>query len=224
MGPRAILAMGLSLLVAYVPVAPAASPAVVGKMQTKGAAEINGAAVPDETTVFAGDRITTEKETASGLSLPGGDQVFLPSLTAAKVGRSGKRVTVTLERGALAVVNRSAEPVLIEASGVSIESAGPAGVYEVTIQGNALKVMTRKGTTLVKGADRTIEVKEGTTLEASAAPGPVAGTGALSPLWTTVLVASTAAGFTGLALGVTAVQRSNPADCTVVSPNTIHCP
>lgn len=151
MGPRAILAMGLSLLVAYVPVAPAASPAVVGKMQTKGAAEINGAAVPDETTVFGGDRITTGKETASGLSLPGGDQVFLPSLTAAKVGRSGKRVTVTLERGALAVVNRSAEPVLIEASGVSIESAGPAGVYEVTIQGNALKVMTRKGTTLVKG-------------------------------------------------------------------------
>jgi hypothetical protein len=105
MGPRAILAMGLSLLVAYVPVAPAASPAVVGKMQTKGAAEINGAAAPDETTVFAGDRITTEKETASGLSLPGGDQVFLPSLTAAKVGRSGKRITVTLERGALAVVN-----------------------------------------------------------------------------------------------------------------------
>ena len=224
MGSRALLATCLSLLLVYVPVAPAAPPAVVGKMQTKGAAEVNGTLVPAEATVFAGDRITTQKETASGLSLPGGDQVFLPSLTAAKVNRSGNRVTVALERGALAVVNRSAEPVVIQANGLRIEAASPAGgVYEVALHATGLKVMTRKGTTLVKAADRTVEVKEGTTLEATAAPGPPV-TGALSPMWTFVLVTSVAAGFTGLALGVMAITRSEPQDCVVVSPSTIRCP
>lgn len=220
---RRFLAIWVSLLLTYVPVAPAASPAAVGKIQTKGTAEVNGAPVPAEATVFAGDRITTQKKTASGLLLPGGDQVFLPSLTAAKVNRSGNRVVVSLERGALAVVNRSAEPVVIEANGVRIEAANSAGVYEVAIQGQSLKVMTRKGTTLVKAADRTVEVKEGTTMDATVAQGP-AGPGGLSPLWTVVLVSSAAAGFTGLALGVQALERSQPQDCVVVSPSTIRCP
>ena len=224
MGFRALLAMGLSLLLVYVPVAPAASPAVVGKIHTKGTAEVNGAPVPAEATVFAGDRITTRKETASGLSLPGGDQVFLPALTSAKVSRAGSLVTVALERGALAVVNRSAEPVVIEANGVRIQAAGTlGGVYEVAIRGTGLKVMTRKGTTLVKAADRTVEVNEGMTLEASVAQGPV-GPGGLSPLWTVVLVSSAAAGFTGLALGIQALRRTEPQDCVVVSPNRVSCP
>jgi len=220
---RGFLAIWVSLLLVYVPVAPAASPAAVGRIQTKGTAEVNGAPVPTEATVFAGDRITTQKKTASGLLLPGGDQVFLPSLTAAKVNRSGKRVVVSLERGALAVVNRSAEPVVIEANGVRIEAANSAGVYEVAIQGQGLKVMTRKGTTLVKAADRTVEVKEGTTMDATVAQGP-GGQGGLSPLWTVVLVTSAAAGFTGLALGIRALERSQPQDCVVVSPSTISCP
>lgn len=220
---RALLATCLSLLLVYAPVAPAASPAAVGKIQTKGKAEVNGTPLPEEATVFAGDRITTAKKTASGLTFSGGDQVFLPSLSAAQVNRSGNQVSVVLEHGALAVVSRNAQPILIEANGVHIQAAQSSGaVYEVAVNGTALKVMARKGTALVKASNRTVEVKEGTTLEATAPPqGPAGG---LSPLWTVILVTSAAAGFTGLGLGVAALERSQPQDCTVVSPSTIKCP
>ncbi len=222
MGCRTLLAMLLVVLLVYAPVAPAASPAVVGKINTKGTAEVNGAPVPAEATVFTGDRISTQKNTASGLSLPGGNQVFLPALTVARISRTGDQVTVALERGALAVVNRSADPVVIEANGVRIQAAGPAGgVYEVAVQGRGLKVMARKGTAVVKATDRTVEVKEGTTMDATVAPGPTGGT---SSLLTIVTVVGAAAGITGLALGVQALRRSQPQDCVVVSPNTISCP
>ncbi len=225
MGSKGMLAIVLSLLLVYVPVAPAASPAVVGKMTTKGNALVNNAAVPAEATVFAGDQIATEKETVAGLSLSGGDQVFLPSLSSAKVNRTDTQVTVALERGALAVLNRSAKPVVIEANGMRIQSANPsAGIYEVAVNGNELKVMARKGATIVTGADRTVEVPEGKTLEATVAPRP-AGLGGLSAFWAFVVVASAAAGITGLALGVSAIRRADPKDCTVVSPGgTLRCP
>ncbi len=212
MGCRTLLAMLLVVLLAYAPVAPAASPAVVGKINTKGTAEVNGAPVPAEATVFTGDRISTQKNTASG------------ALTAARISRTGDQVTVALERGALAVVNRSADPVVIEANGVRIQAAGPAGaVYEVAVQGRGLKVMARKGTAVVKATDRTVEVKEGTTMDATVAPGPT-GAGGASSLLTIVTVVGAAAGITGLALGVQALRRSQPQNCVVVSPNTISCP
>jgi len=186
---------------------------------------VNGTPVPEEATVFAGDRISTEKETATGLSLPGGDQVFLPALTSAQLLRTGDQVTVALEHGALAVIGRSSQPVTIRANGVEIQSAKPAGaVYEVAVQGTSLKVMAQKGTALVKAANRTVEVKEGTTLDATAPAAPATSPGGLSPLWTGVIVVSAAAGFTGLGLGIKAIRRSKPQDCTVASPNSIVCP
>jgi hypothetical protein len=222
MGLRAFLAICLSLLLVYAPVASAASPAAVGKIQTKGRAEVNGASVPEEATVFAGDRITTAKETASGLTFPGGDQVFLPSLSSAQVNRADNQVSVTLVRGALAVVSRSAQPVVIEANGVRIQAAQPgSAVYEVAVNGTSLKVLAHKGTALVKGSNRTVEVKEGATMEATASP---QGGGGLSPLMTIVLLTGAAAGFTGLGLGIAALQRSQPQDCVVVSPVGIKCP
>ncbi len=226
MGWKAFLATLLSALLVYAPVAPAASATTLGKISTKGSAAINGSAVPAEATIFSGDRISTAKETASGLSLSGGNQVFLPALTTAQLNRVGNQVTVHLERGALAVINRSSDPVVVEANGVQIRAGGntTAAVYEVAINGSALKVMARKGTALVKGSNRTVEVKEGTAIDATTPPNPQMGAGGLSPLWTVVVVSSAAAGFTGLALGVSALGRAKPQDCTVVSPNSIQCP
>ena len=83
--------------------------------------------------------------------------------------------------------------------------------------------MARKGTAVVKATDRTVEVKEGTTMDATVAPGPT-GAGGTSSLLTIVTVVGAAAGITGLALGVQALRRSQPQDCVVVSPNTISCP
>ena len=221
---RAFLAVALSVVLVLAPVSMADSPVVVGKMNLKGQVEINGVAAPGESTVFAGDRITTGKETALGLSLNGGDQVFLPSLSAAKVDRAGQQVTVVLERGALAVRNFSGQPILVRAGGVEIQAAAPSSsLYEVAIAGGSLKVLARKGTAVVRASNRTVEVKEGTTMEASVPPTAISA-GGIGPLWTIVLVTSAAAGITGLVLGVQALNRVQPQDCTVVSPNQIVCP
>ena len=222
MGCKAVLAGCLSLLLVYAPVASAASPTAVGKIQTKGKTEVNGTPVPEEATVFAGDRVTTAKETASGLTFPGGDQVFLPSLSAAKVSRADNQIIVALERGALAVVSRSTQPVVIEANGIHIQATRPNAVYEVAVNGTSLKVLARKGNALVKASNRTVEVKEGTALEASAPP--QAPGGGMSPLLTIILMTGAAAGITGLVLGVEALQRPQPQDCVVVSPAGIQCP
>src|SRR2546425_12132773 len=127
MGLRAVLATLLSVLLAYVPVVPAASPAVVGKISTKGRSTVNGTLVPEEATVFAVDRIATDKETAAGLSLPGGDQVFLPSLSAAQIKCIDDQVAVVLERGTLAVVNRTAQPVIVAVKCVRVRACGNSG-------------------------------------------------------------------------------------------------
>jgi hypothetical protein len=68
-----------------------------------------------------------------------------------------------------------------------------------------------------------VEVKEGTTMDATVAPGPAA-TGGASAFLTVIGVVGAAAGITGLALGVQALRRSQPQNCVVVSPNTISCP
>jgi ferric-dicitrate binding protein FerR (iron transport regulator) len=180
--------------------------------------------VPAQATVFDGDRIATRARTALALALPGGDQVLLPENSAARVRRDGKTIRVALERGALAVVDRGAEPLLVEASGVEIEPAESAAAYEVLLKGAAFSVVARKGAARVRAADRTVEVPEGMTLEATAAQRPAGAGGGLSPLQMAILVASAAAGFTGLALGAAALSRSDPKDCVVVSPDRIRCP
>jgi len=178
---KAPLAVAFSVLLALPPLSLAGSPAVVGKMNMKGRVEINGTVAPAESTVFAGDRISTGNETALGLSLTGGDQVFLPSQSAVQVDRTGQQITVALERGALAVVNRSDQPLLVRAGGVEIQTAGPSGgLYEVAISGGNLKVLARKGTAMVRASNRTVEVKEGTTMEATL-PEPAFAAGGLGP-------------------------------------------
>jgi len=226
MSRNAFLSVTLSVLLAFAPVSVAGSPTVVGKIQMKGQVEINGTAAPAESTVFAGDRIATGKETALGLSLTGGDQVFLPSLSAVQVDRTGQQITVALERGALVVMNSSGQPIVVRAGGVQIQTAAPSGsLFEVAISAGSLKVLARKGTTVVRASNRTVEVKEGTTMEATV-PAPAFAAGGLGPLWTIVLVASAAAGITGLVMGVQALNRVHPQDCVVVSPNRpqIACP
>jgi len=221
---KSLVAIVLSGLLIFSQVSMAGSPAVVGKMTMKGLVEINGVAAPSESTVFAGDRISTGKETAVGLFITGGDQLFLPSLSNAGVDRAGQQLIVTLERGALAVINQSGQPVVVRAGGVQIQAMRPSvSLYEVVVADGSLKVLARKGTAVVRASNRTVEVTEGKTLEATV-PNPISPSGSLGPLWTTVLVASAAAGITGLVVGVQALNRAQPQDCTVVSPNQINCP
>jgi ferric-dicitrate binding protein FerR (iron transport regulator) len=218
----------LCVALVYAPVEMDAASAVA-KMNTRGTAEVNGAVAPAESSVFSGDRITTRSEAAVALSLPGGDQVFLPEKSAAKVRQDGATVLLALESGGAIVVSRSAKPPMIEAIGVRIEPAG-AGIYEIALRGTALKVAARKGTAKVVASNRTMEVPEGKTLDATVAPPPQGQAGAaagLSALQTGVLVAGVVAGVVGLTLGAVAFSRATPEDCRVTgttSPFTITCP
>jgi hypothetical protein len=229
------LALFLSLLLVSVPVLPAEPSAAVGKLTTHGAAAVNGTVLPNDATVFSGDRLATEKNSSVALSLGTGNQVFFPELTLAKVERNGSGTKVLLERGALAVVSRLGIVPVVETGGVRIETTvkSPA-VFEVAISGKALKVIARSGAMHVIAAGRTVEVPEGKMMEATVAPGPdsnspAAGTGMGSNL-TGVQIAAIgiglASGVSGLILGVVAANRPSPQDCKVTgsSPATITCP
>jgi co-chaperonin GroES (HSP10) len=230
------LALLLSLLLVTLPVLPATPSAAVGKLTTRGAAEVNGTVLPNEATIFSGDRLATQKDSSVALSLGAGNQVFFPEMTRARVERTGNETKVFLERGALAVVSRSGIAPVIETGGVRIGSAGSApAIFEVAINGASLKVLARTGTARVVGADGPVEVPEGKMLEAKLSPAPAspqapaAGTGMTSGLSTIQVVAiavGVGAGVTGLALGAVALTRPNPKDCKITgsSPATITCP
>ncbi len=226
---KALLVISLSAALVCAPVAPAGTPAAVAKMSTKGTAELNGTVTPAETSVFNGDRITTRAKTAAALAISGGDQVFLPELSVAQVRQAGAGVEMLLERGGLVVVSRGAQPVSVLASGVRIVPSG-AGILEIAINGASLKVAARKGSARVTAADRTLDVPEGKTLDATVAPPPQNPAGAsagLTTLQTVSIVAGVVSGVVGLTLGVVAFKRANPSDCRVTgstSPFTITCP
>ncbi|HEV8383775.1 MAG TPA: hypothetical protein VGQ11_02810 [Candidatus Acidoferrales bacterium] len=229
MRTKAMWVVLLSAALVCAPVAPAGTPAAVAKMSTKGAAEVNGMATPAETSVFSGDRITTREKTAAALALAGGDQVFLPEQSAAQVRQADARVEVSLERGGLVVVSRGAQPVSVLAAGLRIVPGG-AGIFEIAVRGNGVKVAARKGSAHVTASNRSVVVPEGKTLDATVDPpqGPVgAGSAGLTGLETFGIIAGVVSGVVGLTLGVVAFNRPNPSDCRVTgttSPFTITCP
>jgi hypothetical protein len=226
------VAFFLALMLVSAPVLPAEPAAALGKISGHGRAEVNGTALPGEATLFSGDQISTRKESAVALSFGGGDQIFLPELSRARVERAGTATRVALDSGALAAIRRSTNLPVVMAGGVRVEAAGNSpAVFEVALNGTALKVFARSGAVRVTAANRSVDVPEGKVLEATTAPVPptapaVAAASGLSWLQTAAIVTGLAAGITGLALGVAAVTRPNVTDCKISgsSPATIVCP
>jgi ferric-dicitrate binding protein FerR (iron transport regulator) len=137
--------------------------------------------------------------------------------------------SVSLDRGALAVLNRAATaPFVVEAGGARIRPGKGGSVYAVTLMGEKLEVFAKTGTTEVETADRTVEVHEGETLEATMAPPAppqrAAGAGSSSPLMSKfdkmVIIAGVAAGVTALVIAVRALEKT----CTgTPSPFKVTC-
>ena len=227
------VALVLSLLLVALPVLPAEPSAAVGKLTARGAAEVNGTSLPNEGTVFSGDRLSTRKDSAAALSLGTGNQVFFPELTLARVERSGNETKISLEHGALAVVSRSGIVPVVETGGVRIQTAGASpAIFEVAVNGAALKVIARMGGARVISVNHTVEVPEGKMMDATMDPAPQAapaGTGmtsGLTGIQIAAIAAGVAAGVTGLVLGAVALTKPNPKDCKITgsSPATITCP
>lgn len=232
---RTLVAVLCSLLLVYTPIAaPAAgTTSMLGQVMVKGTVKVNGMVTPSGTTVFSGDQVQTGTDTIAELVLAGGSKVLLPKSSAVALNNEAAQVIVNLQEGSLAVLSRTNAPAFVDANDARImPAANTAVVLEVEVLGRSLKVLARRGSAIVETADKTLTVEEGKELDATMAPpspqGPAgprtAGRGKLE---TYVFITAVAAGLTGLVLGLVAIFRANPADCTVVSPSgpgSITCP
>jgi len=231
---RALVAVLCSLLLVYLPLtqpAVAANP-VLGQVTVKGEAKINGIVTPSGATLFGGDQVATETNTIAELLLKRGSRVLLPESSAVVLGNDAAQLMVSLNQGGLALVSQSGAPAFIDANGARIKPAAGAVVLEIAVRGSSLKVLVHKGSATVETADNTLKVEAGKELDATMAPAPPQGPigtrpGGRGKLETWVFITAVGAGLTGLVLGAIAISRSNPANCTVVSPSgpgSIKCP
>jgi hypothetical protein len=222
--------VSLSLLLGFQPGTWAvSSPTIAGQMVTEGAAQINGASAPKGGTVFVGDHIVTPSGANASLALTGGAQLILIESSSLQMKEVEGQMSASLDRGAVAVLSRTATtPFVVEAGGARIRPGKGGAVYAVTLTGQKLEVFAKTGTTEVEAADRTVEVHEGETLEATMAPPAppqmAAGAGSTSPLMSKLdkiaIIAGVAAAGTALVLAIRALQKT----CTgTPSPFKVTC-
>lgn len=219
----------LSFLLVVQPGTWGSSAAIAGQVVTEGAAEINGARTPKGGTVFVGDRIVTQSGASASLALTRGSQLILTESSSLQMKEIEGQTGALLDRGALAVLSRSAAaPVVIEAAGARIRTGKGGAIYAVTVAGEKLEVFAKTGTLEVEAADRTVAVREGETLEATmaAAPPPQgpAGAGSTSPLASkfdkVLILVGVAAGVAALVIAVRALDKT----CTgTPSPFKVSC-
>ncbi len=197
--------VSLSLLLSLQPGTWASSsPTIMGQMVLEGDAVINGAHASKGGTVFVGDHIVTPSGANASLALTSGVQLILIESSSLEMKEVEGQKSVSLERGALAVLNRAATaPFVVEAGGARIRPGKGGSVYAVTLVGEKLEVFAKTGTTEVERA---------------------AGAGSSSPLMSkfdkVVIIAGVAAGATALVLAVRALQKT----CTgTPSPFKISC-
>jgi ferric-dicitrate binding protein FerR (iron transport regulator) len=220
----------LSLLLSTQPETRAASSSkIVGQIAIEGTAEINGAVAPKGGTVFVGDHVVTQGGANASLALTGGTQLILVEASSLHMQEVDGQMGASLTGGALAVFTRGVtNPIVVEAGGARIRTGKEGAVYAVTLTGEKLQVFSKTGTTEVAAANRTIEVHEGETLEATMSlptpPQRPAGAGSSSPLWgnfdKVLIIVGVAAGVTGLVVAVRALQKT----CTATpSPFKVNC-
>jgi FecR protein len=229
-----LVVVSLSLLLGLQPGTWGAPPAIVGQVLIEGAADINGASVPKGGTVFVGDHIVTQSGANASLALTGGAQLILVESSSLQMKEVEGQTGASLDRGALAVFSRSAKaPFAVEAGGARIRPGKGGAVYAVTLTGEKLQVFAKTGTAEIEASNRTVEVHEGETLEATMAPADPPqppqppqrrAPGSTSPLMSKidkiVIIAGVAAGFTGLALAVRSLEKT----CTATpSPFKVTC-
>jgi ferric-dicitrate binding protein FerR (iron transport regulator) len=208
MNLKGAFAVVLSALLVLLPVVPASGASVAGQMITRGTAEINGVAAPAVTSVFAGDRIATEKASSTSLSFPRGNSVVIPELSKATLSEKDGRVVVRLEDGAVSVLNKGNTPIIIEAHGARIQAASNApALYNVVLHGNALRVVASSGAAHVETPDHAGDVTPGMALSATFAPAPPQGSGISTSTWIWIVV-GVAAGV-GLGVGIYEAEKGS---------------
>lgn len=167
---RTFIVVCVSFIFAYQPVAWSASPATVGQIATEGNAEINGLNAVTGGSVFSGDRIITRPDSRASLFLTNGSRLVLLGSSSAQIKTTGNHLMAVLDRGQLAIVSPSTSPLAVEAGGTKIVPGKDGSIYVVALNANRLKVMAQKGTVSVEASNRTVDVAEGKTLNATLDP------------------------------------------------------
>lgn len=209
------LLMGGAL--AVVPPVPGASlRRPIGVATGDGQILIDGTAVASGVSVFSGDQIAT-RSAGVFIYLRKSAELVLGRATAMQLTATRAGYSVRLNQGKLAALDGQKAPVLVNASGVTIESKTTNGSYEVAFVGGELRILTRRGITVVTGANRSVEVPAGSLMHAAVIPAPAATALAGKILLVSVIVAAAA---TGTILGV--VESSSGPKC--VSASQLSCP
>src|ERR1700738_4054411 len=142
-----VVGISLSLLLGLQPGTWTASfPAVGGRVVLEGAAEINGARPPKAGTVFVGDHIVTQSGANASMALTGGSQLILIESSSLQMKQLEGQMGASLDRGALAVLSRTATtPIVVEAAGARIRPGKGGAIYAVTVTGEKCVVFSKNG-------------------------------------------------------------------------------
>jgi hypothetical protein len=205
-GKEGFLALICSVVMAFQPVF--GSPAGAIGTVASGDARLNGSPVPNGAVIYTGDRIATTADGSAAIHLERGAELALGESTAAQVTSSDKGFMVLLEQGRLSAVTGSNAPVVVNSDGLTIAPKQKNGSYEVALNGDALEVVSRRGTTVAEAANRTVEIPEGMMLRARMAQGPPATGQKGQKKKDMVLAALLAAGVTGAGLGIALAEPS----------------
>lgn len=185
----------------------AAGPAAVGRIVSTPVAAVNGVHIPDEGTLFSGDRLTTGAQGWARVLLPQGEQIHLAAQSEARATRQSSGLEVELVTGRLTVQARGENGINVRSNGLEIQpAAATKTVWEVARLGEGVTQVTAfQGAVEVRASNRTVEVMPGQSMrvEASApAADQGGGAGAGAGLGTGAKVLITLAVIAGLGLAV----------------------
>jgi hypothetical protein len=174
MNGRVVVSAVISLVLIVAPLSAGENSIAFGNLKAQGETEVNGMPVKVETTVFAGDLVSTKSKSSALLTLAGGNQVFVVENSAARFHKDSK--SVTLERGALGVLDRGGDIVKVTSRGTLLRPAkGKAARYVVKSEGKGLVLSSLRGDVEVVAENRTVTVPSGTSMRieiADPAPSP----------------------------------------------------
>lgn len=175
---RSPIALGLALLLAQLPAAGAGLP--LGKLSPgSGVSALNGTELGLETTVYARDRVTTDKGSSAWLFCSQGNKVHFGPETAAVLGEEDNRLVIQLEHGQTVAQSSAGRRIVVSARGLRVEPTG-ASTYRVTVNGSSVVVAAERGLVIAQGGERSLQIPANTAVRfetAAEATGPGAAAG-----------------------------------------------
>lgn len=206
----------IGLLVAFQPLRVVSAPLPIGVFTGKSSSRVNGMLVPSGAVLYSGDRISTNSTGAASIHLRENDVLALGTSTDVRITANGNGFLALLDRGKIAAMGGPAGRVIVRADRITVEPEHASGWYEVVWNGDELKVYSRRGTTLVKGAGRTVEVAAGSLMKVKLARGrSFRRSGKILMVTMSTAAAAAAAGL--------AIANAAPGT-TCVSPSQLTCP